>query len=334
MSKTNTATDSKASRLHSFSSDDKRFLDDRNEHSASVRLMLLIERLALSRRMIAHPHCFANKLNGKTRNSRQDIINTAKAISDQTFQYYNLIENWSINPQTAEPYSMKIRRRQYDDFEEMTMADLLLFSMDHEEWAEEIRELIIWEVDQYLNDEDKERFRTWSNDGNESPTPLHIPDKCLQLVFSLLSSAPPLYDSIRTDPNFMTTTEAMNLSMLTGVLMNADTASMMERYMRGFQFPTVPDMKRVLDWFNHCTEDELPQLSLNIFSSQKYTDSIINAVRPCAMYCVLDLMHQGRGVNEAITMTVPIFMLRFQRPTDILNAETQPHADGPHHSSQ
>lgn len=324
MSKANT---SKASRLHSFNSDDKRFLDDRNEHSASVRLMLLIERLALSRRMIAHPHCFANKLNGKTRNSRQDIINTAKAISDQdlaNFQYYNLIENWSTDPQTAEPSSMKIRRRQYDDFEEMTMADLLLFSMDHEEWAEEIRKLIIWEVDQYLNGEDKERFRTWSDDGNESPIPLHIPDKCLQLVFSLLSSVPPLYDSIRTDPNFMTTTEAMNLSMLTGLLMNADTVSMMEQYMKGFQFPTVSDMKRVLDWFNHCTEDETPQLSLNIFSSQKYADSIINAVRPCAMYCVLDLMHQGRGVNEAITMTVPIFMRLGREADRTTNIHTMP----------
>ena len=327
MSKTNTTTDSKASLLHYFDSDDKRFLDDRNEHSASVRLMLLIERLALSRKMIAHPHCFANKLNGKTRSSRQDIINTAKAISDQdlaNFQYYNLIENWSTDPQTAEPSSMKIRRRQYDDFEEMTKADLLLFSMDHEEWAEEIRELIIWEVDQYLNDEDKERFRTWSDDGNENPTPLHIPDKCLQLVFSLLSSVPPLYDSIRTDPNFMTTTEAMNLSMLAGVLMNADTASMMERYMRGFQFPTVSDMRMVLDWFNHCTEDEIPQLSLNIFSSQKYTDSIIKAVRPCAMYCVLDLMHQGRGVNEAITMTVPIFMRLGREADRTTNIHTMP----------
>lgn len=324
MSKTNT---SKASRLHSFNSDDKRFLDDRNEHSASVRLMLLIERLALSRRMIAHPHCFANKLNGKTRNSRQDIINTAKAISVKEFAgqfkyYLSLVENWSTDPQTAEPYSMKVHRKQYEDFEETALADFLLFSMDHEEWAEEIRELIIWEVDQYLNDEDKDGFRTWYDDGNESPTPLHIPDKCLRLVFSLLASAPPMRHSIRTEHDFMTTTEAMNLSMLTGELTNADTASMMGQYMKGFQFPTVSDMKRVLDWFNHCTDDELPQLSLNIFSGQKYTDSIINAVRPCAMYCVLDLMHQGRGVNEAIAMTRSIFMRLGQKaskPSSIIH---------------
>ena len=307
------ASTSKASRLHHFGSDDKRFLDDRNEHSASVRLMLLIERLALSRRMIAHPHCFANKLNGKTRNSRQDIINTAKAISVKEFAgkfryYLSLVENWSTNPQAAEPYSMKMHRKHYEDFEETALADFLLFSMDHEEWSEEILELIIWEVEQYLNDEDKERFRTWYDDGNESPTPLHIPDKCLRLVFSLLASAPPMRHSVRTEHDFMTTTEAMNLSMLTGELTNADTVSMMKRDMKGFQFPTVPDMKRILDWFNRCTDDELPQLSLNIFSSHKYADSIINVVRPCAMYCVLDLMHQGHEIDEAIAMTRSIFM--------------------------
>ena len=313
MSKADTTTDSKASRIHHFGSDDKRFLDDRNEHSASVRLMLLIERLALSRRMIAHPHCFANKLNGKTRSSRQDIISTAKAISVKEFAgqfryYLSLVENWSTDPKTAESYSMKVHRKRYEDFEETALADFLLFSMDHEEWSEEILELIIWEVEQYLNDEDKDRFRTWSDDGNESPTPLHIPDKCLRLVFSLLASAPPMRHSVRTEHDFMTTTEAMNLSMLTGELTNADTASMMKRNMKGFRFPTVSDMKRILDWFNHCTDDELPQLSLNIFSSHKYADSIINAVRPCAMYCVLDLMHQGRGVDEAIAMTRSIFM--------------------------
>lgn len=313
MSKADTTTDSKASRIHHFGSDDKRFLDDRNEHSASVRLMLLIERLALSRRMIAHPHCFANKLNGKTRSSRQDIISTAKAISVKEFAgkfryYLSLVENWSAYPQTAESYSMKVHRKHYEDFEETALADFLLFSMDHEKWSEEILKLIIWEVEQYLNDEDKDRFRTWYDVGNESPTPLHIPDKCLRLVFSLLASAPPMRHSVRTEHDFMTTTEAMNLSMLTGELTNADTASMMKRDMKGFQFPTVSDMKRILDWFNHCTDDELPQLSLNIFSSHKYADSIINAVRPCAMYCVLDLMHQGRGVDEAIAMTRSIFM--------------------------